>query len=653
MEALITQFLSSPRRNKRLISLTIDFFMLSFACWLAMALRLGSFDGLTQHWLVFVLAPICAIPVMIRMGLYRAVIRYVGYQVLWTTVQSVTFGVLIWALAVTLLDLFFPRSSILIYWMAAVVCVGGTRLVGRWCFRQFTPVGGSYKNRFASRALIYGAGASGQQMAQSFLASPEVSPIGFIDDDSSLHGSEILGLRVYALEELELLVRQYGVDTILLSTRKMSSLRKREVLQYSQNYPVALKTLPSLPDVASGRFTVSDIANIDVADLLGRDTIAPKKELLRACIQDKVVMVTGAGGSIGSELCRQIITQRPSRLLLFELSEVALYQIDFELNDLVRSKDYDVEIVNILGDVKDRYHIERVMKHYQVETLYHAAAYKHVPIVENNMVSGIRNNVFGTQATAEAAIRAGVSHFVLVSTDKAVRPTNVMGASKRLAEMVLQALSQRERELGNDSIRFSMVRFGNVLGSSGSVIPLFRKQIRQGGPVTVTHPEITRYFMTIPEAASLVIQAGAMGHSGDVFVLHMGEPVKIIDLAKDMIKLAGFSVKSAENLDGDIEIQFSGLRAGEKLYEELLIGDDVQGTEHAMIMRSSEEYLSWDMLSSFLVQLDEAMRMTDYNTLRTLLLRLVAGFEPNCSIQDFLHCESELAPTPDQASIKH
>ncbi|TNF01287.1 MAG: polysaccharide biosynthesis protein [Bacteroidetes bacterium] len=611
--------------------------MLFAACWTAVALRLGTYeDLLNQFWMVFALAPLCTIPVLIPMGLYRAVIRYVGYRSMWTVVRAVSLGVLVWALVVTLFDLFVPRSSIVIYWMAALVAVGGTRLLGRWMFRQLTPIGRSYKNQHASRALIFGAGASGQQMATAFLMSPEVSPIGFLDDDQTIHGSEIQGLRVYGLNDLERLIRQYDIDTVLLGVKNMPIKRKREVVHFIEQYPITVKAMPILSDAAQGKLQFSNMPNIDVTDLLGRDSVAPDLSLLASCVQGKAVMVTGAGGSIGSELCRQIIALKPIRLVLFELTEFALYSIESELAAYLQEHEVDVELIPIIGSVQDKQHLERVMTCYGINTVYHAAAYKHVPLVEHNVISGVRNNLFGTLYAAEASVCSGVDNFVLISTDKAVRPTNIMGATKRMAEMALQAISDRESKEGS-SIKFAMVRFGNVLGSSGSVIPLFRKQISLGGPVTVTHPEITRYFMTIPEAASLVIQAGAMGEGGDVFLLDMGQPIRINELAKDMILLAGYSVRDEHNPSGDIEIVYSGLRPGEKLYEELLIQGDVQGTDHKMIMKSSEDFIGWDKFREELVKLEHLMSQCDYLAIREMFMNLVSGYEPESGIKDYLY----------------
>lgn len=635
-------FLDLPRQGKRLISLFLDTIMLFSACWAAFILRFGeAYEVIGEFWLAFVLAPVCIVPIMIPMGLYRAVIRYVGYRALWTVVKAVSLGILIWSFVVTVAGLDIPSAAMIIFWMAALVSVGGSRLLGRWMFRQLTPVGRSYKNLHASRALVYGAGASGQQIASAFWLSPEVSPIGFIDDDPAIQGSEIGGLRVYALSDIEHLIRQYDVDTVLLAIRSIPVARKRELVHHLEQFPVTVKVMPTLGDVATGKLHFSNIPNLDVTDLLGRDSVSPDRELLAECIETKSVMVTGAGGSIGSELCRQVILQKPTTLVLFELSEFSLYKIESELRSRISDLSIDVCLIPILGNVQDQQHVESVMRRFAVDTVYHAAAYKHVPIVEHNSLSGIKNNIFGTLSAAEAAVECGVQKFVLVSTDKAVRPTNVMGATKRLSELVLQAISAREKALSTTT-EFAMVRFGNVLGSSGSVIPLFRKQIAQGGPITVTHPEITRYFMTIPEAASLVVQAGSIGHSGDVFLLDMGKSVKIVDLAKEMIRLAGYSVKDESNPTGDIEIVYTGLRPGEKLYEELLISGDIQGTQHPMIMRSSEDFIDWKELHGHLLQLESKIEKYDYDGIRSALLCLVSGYNPQTGIKDFLFEKEQL-----------
>jgi len=503
--------------------------------------------------------------------------------------------------------------------------------LARWIVLHQFPGGEQKAKKESERVLIYGAGSAGRQLATALYHSKEFSALAYIDDDSKLSGLDVNGIRVYPSSEIELLIERYDIDSVLLAIPSASRLVSKKIVDSLSDYQVKVLTLPGLSDIAGGKVNISDVREVDIADLLGRDEVEPNQSLLDSCIKQKSVMVTGAGGSIGSELCRQILKQAPKRLVLFEQSEFALYSIERE----IKSSFDSIELVAVLGSVTDQDQLEKVMMQFNVDTVYHAAAYKHVPLVEGNNIPGLRNNVLGTWRCAEAAVASNVENFVLISTDKAVRPTNVMGASKRLAELVLQGLSERE----GDSIRFTMVRFGNVLGSSGSVIPLFKEQIKQGGPVTVTDPDITRYFMTIPEAASLVIQAGSMGDSGEVFVLDMGEPVKIYNLAKQMINLTGLSVRSAQNPSGDIEIVFTGLRDGEKLYEELLIGDDVVRTDHSMIMRAQEVKLPWDELVQVLDSLSSAIDCYDHAVIRDILLANVNGYNPQHEIRDLMFIE--------------
>jgi FlaA1/EpsC-like NDP-sugar epimerase len=485
--------------------------------------------------------------------------------------------------------------------------------------------------------LIYGAGQAGAQLVAMLKISHHLRPVAFIDDNDSIHHQQINGLTVYPFDELAGVIEKYKVRDVLLAMPAASRRKRSQILRKLEAYPVHVRTLPDLMDIAEGRIEVSDIREVDIGDLLGREPVAPDETLLHKNITGKVVMVTGAGGSIGSELCRQIIHLAPEKLVLFELSEFSLYQLEKELEKF----NLNVPVVPVLGTVLNQQRVGAVCQHFQVKTIYHAAAYKHVPIVERNTNEGIRNNVFGTLSCAQAAIQTGVETFVLVSTDKAVRPTNTMGASKRLAELVLQALAQSEDLCGQT--RFTMVRFGNVLGSSGSVVPLFREQIAAGGPVTVTDPDIIRYFMTIPEAAELVIQAGAMGQGGDVFVLDMGEPVKILELARRMIHLSGFSVREQGSPEGDLEIQFTGLRPGEKLYEELLIGDNVTETAHPKIMRAEEVVIVWSALQKVLQQLEAANLDDNSAEARKLLLSTIDGFEPQCELNDWLTSDSDSA----------
>ncbi|WP_417223857.1 polysaccharide biosynthesis protein [Amphritea sp.] len=570
--------------------------------------------------------------------MYRAIIRYIGYRAQWTVIKAVSLSVLVWAVGVYMMALEYntPRSVILIFCLVAVLVIGGSRMFARWVILHQFPGGDSKAQQHADRVLIYGAGSAGRQLATALGESGEFSAIAFIDDDPTLNGMDINDLRVYGPTDIAGLIERYDIDSVLLAIPSVSRFRRKAIVDSLSVFQLRVLTLPALSDIAGGKVSMSDVREVDIADLLGREEVQPDKALLDACILGRSVMVTGAGGSIGSELCRQIINQRPSTLILYEQSEFALYCIEQELQKFLSNLDGEksIKLVPVLGSVLDLAYLKRVIRQYAVNTIYHAAAYKHVPLVEANVVAGVRNNLIGTWNAAESAISCGVDNFVLISTDKAVRPTNVMGASKRFAELVLQALSKREQGCG---VRFAMVRFGNVLGSSGSVIPLFRQQISEGGPVTVTHPEITRYFMTIPEASSLVIQAGSMGASGDVFVLDMGKPVKIKNLAKQMINLAGLSVKDMHNPDGDIEIIYTGLRDGEKLYEELLIGDDVQATEHPMIMRAEEAMLEWSELKPILVNMMDSLDHYDYFKVRQLLLEAVSGYDPQHAIVDPMH----------------
>lgn len=632
---MVTFILGVSRQSKKAIFLALDAFLLPICCWLSFALRYDDWTARDfAHWPAYLLAPVIAIPIFIKLGLYRAIIRYIGYRAQWTVVKAVSLTILVWALCTYLMGLEqnTPRSVFFIFWFIAILTIGGSRMVARWIVLHQFPGGEQKAKKESERVLIYGAGSAGRQLATALYHSKEFSALAYIDDDSKLSGLDVNGVRVYPSSEIEVLIERYDIDSVLLAIPSASRQANKKIVDSLSPYHVKVLTLPGLSDIAGGKVSISDVREVDIADLLGRDEVEPNQSLLDACIKQKVVMVTGAGGSIGSELCRQILKQSPKRLVLFEQSEFALYSIERE----IKSSFDSMEVVTVLGSVTDQEHLEKVMMQFNVDTVYHAAAYKHVPLVEGNNISGLRNNVLGTWRCAEAAIASKVENFVLISTDKAVRPTNVMGASKRLAELVLQGLSERE----GDSIRFTMVRFGNVLGSSGSVIPLFKEQIKQGGPVTVTDPGITRYFMTIPEAASLVIQAGSMGDSGEVFVLDMGEPVKIYNLAKQMINLTGLSVRSAQNPSGDIEIVFTGLRDGEKLYEELLIGDDVVRTDHAMIMRAQEVKLPWGELVEVLNRLSTAIDCYDHAAIRDILLANVNGYNPQHEIRDLMFIRS-------------
>jgi UDP-N-acetylglucosamine 4,6-dehydratase len=502
------------------------------------------------------------------------------------------------------------------------------------------------------KVAVYGAGAAGNQLATALRAGRVMQPVAFIDDDDGIATRVIAGLQVYKPKHIQQMIEETGAQEILLAIPSASRARRREILEFLEGLPLHVRSVPGYMDLATGRVKVEDIQEVDIADLLGRDAVPPRRDLFERCISGQSVMVTGAGGSIGAELCRQILGNNPTVLILLDHSEFNLYSIHAELLARIKRETLVVRLVPVLGSIRNTSRLVDLMRIWAVDTVYHAAAYKHVPMVEHNIAEGLLNNVLGTLNTAQASIQSGVKNFVLISTDKAVRPTNVMGSTKRLAEMVLQALSCEAAPMlfNEDSVaqirqtRFTMVRFGNVLGSSGSVIPLFHEQIRRGGPVTVTHPNITRYFMTIPEAAQLVIQAGAMGQGGDVFVLDMGQPVKIAELAEKMIHLSGLSVRSESNLQGDIAIEFTGLRPGEKLYEELLIGDNVSPTEHPMIMRANEEHLPWEQFKERLSELLVAVEHDDYERVRQLLRETVNGYKPEGEIVDWIHMKRSLEP---------
>ncbi|WP_271411687.1 polysaccharide biosynthesis protein [Pseudomonas sp. Q1-7] len=654
-----------PRRYKRLIQVLADIALVVLALWLAFLVRLGIEAPLNPFlihtWLFFV-APLVSIPIFIRFGMYRAVMRYFGNDALVTIFKAVTLSALLLALIVYWNRepaVNVPRSVVFNYWWVSLVLIGGLRLVMRQYFLGDW-YGASHAMPFVMRGdglprvAIYGAGAAGNQLVAALRMGRAMRPVAFIDDDSSIATRTIAGLQVYKPKHVQQMIDQTGATEILLAIPSASRERRREILATLECYPLHVRTVPGFMDLASGRVKVDDIQEVDIADLLGRDAVLPRKELFERCIRDQVVMVTGAGGSIGSELCRQILNCGPRTLVLFEHSEFNLYNIQIELERRVSRESQSVHLVPILGSVRHLARLNDVMRTWRVDTVYHAAAYKHVPIVEHNIAEGILNNVMGTLNTAQAAIQAGVENLVLISTDKAVRPTNVMGGTKRLSEMVLQALSEESAPVlvgDNASIhrvnktRFTMVRFGNVLGSSGSVIPLFREQIKRGGPVTVTHPNITRYFMTIPEAAQLVIQAGSMGQGGDVFVLDMGQPVKIAHLAEKMVHLSGLTVRSDKNPNGDIAIEFTGLRPGEKLYEELLIGDNVSPTEHPMIMRANEEHLPWDVFKGILAELFSAVERDDYVRVRQILRETVNGYAPEEEIVDWIHQQRRIEPS--------
>lgn len=664
MDRLRVFLLGMPRRYKRLVQVLVDMILIWLALWMAFVVRLG-FEDLNNpaiaHFWLFLSAPVVAIPLFIRFGMYRAVMRYFGNDALIIIIKAVSLSSLILALVVYLYSnhqALVPRSIVFNYWWLSLVLLGGLRLAMRQFFlgdwfsaSQHVPFASRENN--LPKIAIYGAGAAGNQLVAALRIGKMMRPVAFIDDDSGIAGRVISGLEVYKPKHIQQMIDETGATEILLAIPSSSRGRRREILNALDGFALHVRSVPGFMDLASGRVKVDDIQEVDIADLLGRDTVPAQENLLMRCIRGCTVLVTGAGGSIGSELCRQILPLHPTTLILFEHSEFNLYNILSELEGFISRASLTVKIIPILGSVRDHDKLLDVMTSWGVDTVYHAAAYKHVPIVEHNIAEGILNNVIGTLNSAEAALKAGVKNFVLVSTDKAVRPTNIMGCSKRLAELTLQALSKEQSPtLFNEAraisrvnkTRFTMVRFGNVLGSSGSVIPLFHKQIKSGGPLTVTHPKITRYFMTIPEAAQLVIQAGSMGLGGDVFVLDMGEPVRIVELAEKMIHLSGLSVRSEKNTHGDIAIEFTGLRPGEKLYEELLIGDNVLGTEHPMIMSANEDHLSWESLKLKLKELLAAVDQDDYVTVRKLLRETVSGYTPDNEIVDWIYQQRRLDP---------
>ena len=631
------KLLSLSRGNKRALVVTLDVVLALASVWLAFYLRIDQ-TKLPVHQQIYpyALAPLLAVPIFIALGLYRAIFRYTGLAAMLEIVKAIAvYGCLYFAMLFIFNWNDVPRSLGLIQPLLFLILVGGSR-----AFARFWLAGTSGKvMRERGRLLIYGAGEAGVQTASALAVSRQFSLQGFIDDDVTKIGGSINGIKIIGLQDVATAIERLGITDILLAIPSLGRSQRNDIITKLRVLPVHVRTLPGMGDLAAGRVTVQDIQELDVEDLLGRAPVPPDRSLLARNLSDKVVLVTGAGGSIGSELCRQIILEKPKQLVLLEHGEFALYSIHGELSGLCKEFELPVDIVPLLASVGNFGRLKEICQTYLPSTVYHAAAYKHVPLVESNPSEGVLNNVFGTLNMARAAMASKSSHFVLISTDKAVRPTNVMGATKRMAELVLQALANRQRlsfnlsdgslspELENTTI-FSMVRFGNVLGSSGSVVPLFRKQLLNGGPITVTHADVTRYFMTIPEAAQLVLQAGAMAEGGDVFVLDMGEPVKILDLAKRMTQLSGQTIRDSQNPNGDIEITITGLRQGEKLYEELLIGNDPKPTAHPRIMKANEATIPWDILAPLLIKLRHAAVQNDTEALKLILTQWVQGYAP-------------------------
>ena len=606
------------RLNKTLFVMFSDYLLLVLSFWSSLSIRYNSLYIPNLESNILILAgPFIAIPIFYTFGLYRSLIRYSNYQSILTIMLAVTCYTLIWFAIVLSVNLIVkPYDFLIINWLVTVFLIGGIRYAARWFL--------SAKAKKHSNIIIYGAGESGAQLLSAMKYNPEMKVISFIDDDVSIQGKYIEGIKVQDRSLIKQLINKYKVDEILIAIPSLKRLQKQNLLKSLKKYRISIRSLPSISDLAQGRVAVSDLKKIKIEDLLRRDARQPIEKFLKKDIEGKNVLVTGAGGSIGSELCRQILSLRPKSLILYEISEIALYSIERNLIDIKS----DIPVFSIIGDVTSQSRLSRIIQKYKIQTVYHAAAYKHVPLVEKNTIAGISCNIFGTLSCVKASIDGNVESFVFISTDKAVRPTSVMGATKRFAEIILQALARNQSESKErNKTRISIVRFGNVLGSSGSVVPLFRDQIEKGGPITVTDPKMIRYFMTIREAAQLVIQAGAMGSSGDVFVLDMGEQLNVLDLAKDMIRLSGMTEKNKDNPNGDIEITFTGLRKGEKLFEELLI-DGAKPTEHERIMRADEKEIELGLLEKYLSNIKEAVKAEDYSTIGQILQETISEYNP-------------------------
>ncbi|MCD9497731.1 polysaccharide biosynthesis protein [Photobacterium carnosum] len=608
--------LGAKRKNKRIITISYDVIAIIASLYLATAIRLNEWSYPINLSLVLTTVVTTAITIFCftRLGMYRAVLRFMMLPALGYIFIAVFISSLTLAFCGFFFQAFIPRSVPLIYVGLAIITLGGPRIMIRTIYYH-------YYRRKKPNVFVYGAGSTGRELSYALISGSEYHPVIIIDDDYSKVGQIIFGLRVHHSSEFTELQNLYKPVKLLLAIKNVSPGKRLRLIEKTSDWPIAIQSVPSVEDIASGKAKSTEIRDLYISDLLGREQVTPNNELLQKNITNHNIMITGAGGSIGTELCRQILKQHPTKIVLFELNEYNLYSIDRELRNYALHTNTTTQIISALGNVQKQNHIERLMIAHNIDTVFHAAAYKHVPLVEDNVIEGIRNNVFGTLAAAEAAINAGVKNFTLISTDKAVRPTNIMGATKRMAELVLQSLADRQ-----SNTIFTMVRFGNVLGSSGSVVPLFKEQISKGGPVTVTHPDINRFFMLIPEAAQLVIQASAMAKNGQVFVLDMGEPVKILELAKRMIHLMGFSEQIESEQDGDIEIQFTGLRPGEKLYEELLIGNNVEGTAHPKIMTAMEDKLSWDEMKNLFIELDNACQTFDEDSVIEIIKNSPTGY---------------------------
>lgn len=626
MRDALEKLIELPRNIKQAGLLALDMLFVTTAMWSAVAFRYSHLNfhlGPVEYFCAAVTVLLSAF-IFLRLGLYRAVIRFMGQQAIWAVITAVSYSTLVLGALVFFTQAQVPRSMPFIYWALAMLGIGGTRLGIRAYYQ-------AKLRSLSENVIIYGAGETGRLLLTALNQGDQYQAVYFVDDDVRLQRAVINGLQVAGPAQMEQLIDEHKVTQVLLAIPSASPERRKEIINSLVGLPVYVRTVPRINELMAGEASVTQIRDIDLDELLGREPVPPYPELIDRCITEKVVMVTGAGGSIGGELCRQILLSGPRALVLLDNSEYALYNIERELRETLEVSQLDLEVVPLLGSVQDQLRLESIFRTYEVDTVYHAGAYKHVPIVEYNVAEGVANNVFGTWYAAEAARKAGVETFVLVSTDKAVRPTNIMGASKRFAEMVLQGLAQRDT-----GTRFCMVRFGNVLGSSGSVVPLFREQIESGGPVTVTHPEVSRYFMSIPEAAQLVLQAGAMGTGGDVFVLDMGEPVRIVDLARRMIRLSGYEMDHDTHIGGQIEIEFIGLRPGEKLHEELLLGSSVTGTGHPMIMRAEEECLPFGQIHNHLSDLMHYCDSLDCDGITSVLRKAVSGFAEHEIRHDYL-----------------
>ncbi len=636
---VVRQLVHMPRPLKRVLALATDALLCTATVWLALCLRLESWVSLEpMHWWAVATAVLLSAPIFYGYGLYASIFRYAGWQAMLALVRAMGVYSLAYMTVFTVVGVpGVPRTLGVLQPLLLFIGVGVSRVLVRFF------LGDLYRSivdkRKAPGVLIYGAGSAGRQLASALGHSAEHRLLGFIDDNPRLQGRRLDTVPIYAPADLPALLHKLQVTDVLLAIPSIGHKRRLEIVDFLRAFPVHVRTLPGVADLANGRVSLNDIAELDIEDLLGRDPVAPDPVLMTKHVRNKVVMVTGAGGSIGQELCRQIVQEAPKTLLLVELSEYSLYQVQQSLEAVLKtlrpSSVVDVELVPLLASARDEQRMTEIIATWRPDTIYHAAAYKHVPLVEHNMLEGLRNNVWGTLICAKVAAAHRVANFVLISTDKAVRPTNVMGASKRLSEMVLQALATEP----NHFTCFTMVRFGNVLGSSGSVVPLFRQQIAEKGPITLTHADVTRYFMTIAEASQLVMQAGAMAEGGDVFVLDMGEPVRIYDLASRMVELSGLRVRDDANPHGDIEIRITGLRPGEKLYEELLIGDDVQPTHHSRIMKAHEVFLPWSQLEPRLQAIGSAMAAFDMDRTRAHLMELVSGYQPANGLVDWVCLE--------------